>query len=49
MQPIYFIINQISELDTISALDLMTLVNTAKQLGLHEPKFPPKNEQKRAS
>ncbi|WDE10345.1 phenylalanine 4-monooxygenase [Thalassomonas haliotis] len=44
MQPIYFMISQISDLDTISQLDLLALVEEAKALGLHEPKFPPKEK-----
>jgi phenylalanine-4-hydroxylase len=49
MQPIYFMLSSISELEDISQFDLMTLVNTAIELGLHEPKFPPKNNDKIAS
>lgn len=44
MQPIYFMINAIQDLDSISAQDLMALVEQAKALGLHKPKFPPKEE-----
>ncbi|REL27586.1 phenylalanine 4-monooxygenase [Thalassotalea euphylliae] len=42
MQPIYFMIEKMSDLDAIRALDLMALVEQAKTLGLHTPKFPPK-------
>ncbi len=44
MQPIYFMIEKMSDLDAIRALDLMDLVEQAKALGLHEPKFSPKEE-----
>lgn len=44
MQPIYFMIEKMSDLDAIRALDLMDLVAQAKALGLHKPKFPPKEE-----
>ncbi|REL36171.1 phenylalanine 4-monooxygenase [Thalassotalea euphylliae] len=43
MQPIYFMIEKMSDLDAIRALDLMSLVEQAKALGLHAPKFPKKN------
>ena len=42
MQPIYFMLNSIKELDKIGKLDLMALVEQAKTLGLHEPMFPTK-------
>ncbi len=42
MQPIYFMLNQIDELFDVSRLDIMALVEQAKALGLHAPKFPPK-------
>lgn len=42
MQPIYFLLENINQLDDISNLDLMALVEQAKQLGLHEPLFAPK-------
>lgn len=44
MQPIYFMIEKMSDLDAISELDLMALVDEAKALGLHQAKFPPKEE-----
>ncbi len=47
MQPIYFKIRSIHDLFDIGQLDLMALVQQAKALGLHAPKFPPK--QKKAS
>lgn len=42
MQPIYFMISKINDLDSISKLDLLSLVEQAKALGLHQAKFPPK-------
>lgn len=47
MQPLYYTINAIEDLFDISQLDIMSLVEKAKELGLHEPLFPPK--QKKAS
>lgn len=44
MQPIYFMIEKMSDLDAIRNLDLMSLVTQAKALGLHQPKFPPKEK-----
>ncbi|WP_286266044.1 phenylalanine 4-monooxygenase [Thalassotalea atypica] len=44
MQPIYFMIEKMSDLDAIRALDLMELVSQARALGLHKPKFPPKEK-----
>mgnify|MGYP005990662977 CR=1 FL=1 len=46
MQPIYYLINHITDLSTISELDLMALVEQAKELGLFAPKFPAKVVQK---
>ncbi|MDP4535014.1 phenylalanine 4-monooxygenase [Alkalimonas collagenimarina] len=45
MQPIYFTISEIDDLFDIAHLDMMTLVQKAKELGLHAPKFPPKQKQ----
>jgi phenylalanine-4-hydroxylase len=44
MQPIYFMINGIDDLFDIARLDLMSLVEQARTLGLHAPKFPPKEK-----
>jgi len=49
MQPIYFMIEKMSDLDAIRELDLNELIQQAKQLGLHQAKFPPKSEEKVAS
>ncbi|MBL4941745.1 MAG: phenylalanine 4-monooxygenase [Colwellia sp.] len=45
MQPVYFLLNKISDLDRIRELtveDMMALVEEAKALGLFKAKFPPK-------
>jgi phenylalanine-4-hydroxylase len=44
MQPIYFMLNKIADLDGLRDLDIMALLAQAKQLGLHKPKFPPKEQ-----
>ena len=42
LQPIYFKINSLDELSDITRLDIVGLIEQAKQLGLHEPAFPNK-------
>ena len=45
MQPVYFMLNKVSDLDNIRELtvaDIMDLIDEAKALGLFEAKFPPK-------
>ncbi|MFY8326203.1 phenylalanine 4-monooxygenase [Pseudoalteromonas sp. ZZD1] len=44
MQPLYYTINSIHDLFDISQLDIMAIVEQAKELGLHDPKFPPKEK-----
>jgi phenylalanine-4-hydroxylase len=44
MQPIYHTINSIDDLFDISNMDLMSLVEKAKALGLHKPLFEPKEK-----
>lgn len=44
MQPIYFMINDISYLSELAQSDIMSLVRKAQELGLHDPKYPPKEE-----
>lgn len=44
MQPVYFMINSINDLFDVSQLDLMAMVQQARSLGLHAPKFPPKEK-----
>ncbi len=45
MQPIYYVLESLSDLFDISEMDIMALVEKAKGLGLHAPKFPPKVKQ----
>lgn len=45
MQPIYFMLDKVDTLFDVAKLDMMSLVNKAKALGLHAPKFPPKEQQ----
>ncbi|MDX3772779.1 phenylalanine 4-monooxygenase [Chromatiaceae bacterium AAb-1] len=42
MQPVYFMINHIDDLFDIARSDIMSLVQQARALGLHQAKFPPK-------
>jgi phenylalanine-4-hydroxylase len=45
MQPVYFMLKKVSDLDSIRELeveDIMALIVEAKNLGLFEAKFPPK-------
>ncbi|MGX5914251.1 phenylalanine 4-monooxygenase [Aliidiomarina sp. Khilg15.8] len=42
MQPVYYTIESVEELYKISEMDIMSLVHEAMELGLYEPKFPPK-------
>ena len=42
MQPIYYAINDIADLDNIADMDIMGAVNKAKQLGLFAATFPAK-------
>lgn len=42
MQPLYYTIESTDELFEIADLDIMALVEEAMELGLFEPKFPPK-------
>ena len=49
MQPIYFMLTKVSDLDTIRELeveDIMAFVEQAKELGLHAPKFELKSTSK---
>ncbi len=39
MQPIYFMLNKLDDLDSLRELDIMVLVEQAKSLGLHPAKF----------
>jgi phenylalanine-4-hydroxylase len=42
LQPIYFIINRLSELSDITRLDIIGLIDQARKLGLHEAAFSSK-------
>lgn len=44
MQPVYFKISGFEQLFDIAEMDIMSLVQKAKELGLHAPKFPPKEK-----
>ncbi len=43
MQPIYYTLSSVEELFEIADMDIMKLVHQAMELGLYEPRFPPKN------
>jgi len=42
LQPIYFVIESFDQLFELAQSDLLGFVKEARQLGMHEPKFPPK-------
>lgn len=42
MQPLYFVLEDANDLDELADMDLMSLVDKAKKLGLFAPKFAPK-------
>lgn len=42
MQPLYYVLEQADDLDSLADADLMGLVKQAKQLGLYAAKFAPK-------
>ena len=42
MQPLYYVIEQLSDLSQLTRLDLMAQVQEARRLGLFEPLFAPK-------
>jgi phenylalanine-4-hydroxylase len=44
MQPLYYILDKFDDLFEISKMDIMAMVEEAKQLGLFEPQFPPKEK-----
>ncbi|HRE32032.1 MAG TPA: hypothetical protein PLD88_08670, partial [Candidatus Berkiella sp.] len=41
-QPLYFVINDFSELFGLSKCNLLDLIEKARGLGMHPPLFPPK-------
>jgi len=49
MQPVYFEIESLHQLFEVAHSDIMAKVEEAKKLGLHAPKFPPKDSEKIAS
>ena len=42
LQPLYFVLPELKRLFELAHQDIMALVRQAMQLGLHAPKFPPK-------
>ncbi|MDH1262667.1 MULTISPECIES: phenylalanine 4-monooxygenase [unclassified Pseudomonas] len=42
LQPVYFVLPQLRCLFDLAHQDIMAMVQQARQLGLHAPKFPPK-------
>lgn len=44
MQPVYYTIESVDELFKIADMDIMKMVHQAMELGLYEPKFPPKQK-----
>jgi phenylalanine-4-hydroxylase len=44
MQPLYYILPNFDHLFELAEMDIMTLVQKAKQLGLYPPLFPPKDK-----
>lgn len=43
MQPVYYTLSSVDELFEIADMDIMAKVHEAMELGLFEPKFPPKD------
>ncbi|WP_417356242.1 phenylalanine 4-monooxygenase [Gallaecimonas pentaromativorans] len=44
MQPVYYVLENVHQLFDIAQLDIMALVSEARQLGLFEPRFAPKEK-----
>ncbi|ALS97831.1 phenylalanine 4-monooxygenase [Lacimicrobium alkaliphilum] len=44
MQPVYYVLDNLDALFEIADMDMMALVEKAKALGLHKPRFPPKEK-----
>ncbi|WP_304525371.1 phenylalanine 4-monooxygenase [Halomonas sp. I5-271120] len=42
LQPLYYVLDDLETLHDLSRQDIMALVHRAMELGLHDPKFPPK-------
>ncbi len=43
-QPVYFVIDDLNDLFRAAERDLLADIRTARQLGLHAPKYPPKHK-----
>ncbi|MDP5208887.1 phenylalanine 4-monooxygenase [Microbulbifer sp. 2205BS26-8] len=43
VQPIYYVLNNLQQLQNLTEIDLMAKVHEAIELGLFEPRFPPKS------
>lgn len=43
VQPIYYVLNDLQQLQQLTEIDLMAKVRQAIELGLFEPRFPPKD------
>ncbi|WP_444897121.1 phenylalanine 4-monooxygenase [Microbulbifer sp. SSSA005] len=43
VQPIYYVLNSLQQLQELTEIDLMAKVREAIELGLFEPRFPPKD------
>jgi phenylalanine-4-hydroxylase len=46
-QPVYFVIERLDDLFAAASCDLLADIATARRLGLHAPKFPPKEKSAR--
>jgi phenylalanine-4-hydroxylase len=44
MQPVYFLLKSFEQLFELAEMDIMAIVKRAKTMGLHAPKFPPKEK-----
>ena len=44
LQPLYYVLDNFSQLMEISRMDIMPLVDKARELGLFEPLFTPKQK-----
>jgi phenylalanine-4-hydroxylase len=42
LQPVYFVIESFDQLFDLAQRDLLALIHEARRLGMHKPKFPPK-------
>jgi phenylalanine-4-hydroxylase len=49
MQPVYFKINGIHDLYNIAQMDIMGKVREAQKIGLHDPKYPPKDDSQKSA